>query len=213
MELYTFAYSSTSYRTRIALNLKGLAAEMHSVNLTKGEQREDAYGAVNAQRIVPTLIDGGHSLSQSLAIMEYLDEAYPNTPKLLPGDAVTRAHIRSVSLLIAADISPLGNLKIRKYLQGEMAQTEEATIGFIAHWITQGFDALEKILATSPYTGTYCVGDAPTMADCCLVPQLYTARRWKMDLSAYPTILKIAAVCEKHPAFAAAHPSKQADVV
>ena len=201
------------YRARIALNLKGLEPAMHYVNLTKGEQREEAYGAVNTQRIVPTLIDGAHSFSQSLAIMEYLDEAYPETHRLLPGDAVMRAHIRSLSLLIAADISPLGNLKVRKYLQSEMGQTEEATIGFITHWIAQGFEALEKILVNSPHTGTYCVGEAPTMVDCCLVPQLFTARRWKMDLTPYPTLLRIDEACAKLPAFITAHPSKQADAL
>lgn len=211
MELYTFAHSSTSYRARIALNLKGLAPAMHYVNLTKGEQRDAAYGKVNTQRIVPTLIDQDHVLSQSLAIMEYLDEAYPQTHRLLPGDAFQRAHIRSLSLLIAADISPLGNLKLRKLLQGTYGQSEEATIAFITHWIAQGFEAMEAILAASPYTGTYCVGELPTMADCCLVPQLFTARRWKMDLSAYPTLLRIDEACAALPAFISAHPSNQAD--
>lgn len=211
MELYSFFASSTSYRARIALNLKGLAPSMHYVNLTKGEQKEVGYGAVNTQRIVPTLIDNGHALSQSLAIMEYLDEAYPDTHRLLPGDAFQRAHIRSLALLIAADISPLGNLKVRKHLQGVMGQSEEATIAFISHWITEGFAALEAILVQSSYTGTFCVGDTATMADCCLVPQLYTARRWKIDLSVYPTLLRIEKACEALDAFMAAHPNKQVD--
>ena len=210
MELYSFHQSSTSYRVRIALNLKGLQPPQHGINLTAGEQRTAEYEAVNTQRIVPTLIDNGHALSQSLAIIEYLDEVYPE-PKLLPGDAVARAHIRMLSLLIAADISPLGNLKLRKYMQGPLAQTEETTIAFINHWIGEGFTALEKILATSPYTGTFCVGDAPTMADCCLVPQVFVARRWKHDLTPYPTIQRIATFAEAHPAFAAAHPHQQPD--
>ena len=211
MQLYTFYQSSTSYRVRIALNLKNLAPEMHYVNLTKGEQRAAEYASVSTQRNLPTLVDQGNHFSQSLAIMEYLDEAYPNAPKLLPGDATVRAHIRSLCLWIAADISPLGNLKVRKYLQGEMGQSEEATIAFINHWIKEGFDALEKILASSPHTGTYCVGDTPTMADCCLVPQVFVANRWKLDLTPYPTILRIVGNCEKLAAFADAHPSKQAD--
>jgi maleylpyruvate isomerase len=211
MELYSFFASSTSYRARIALGLKGLNPKMHYVNLTKGEQKEAGYGAVNTQRIVPTLMDNGHALSQSLAIMEYLDEAYPETHRLLPGDAFQRAHIRSLSLLIAADISPLGNLKVRKHLQGAMGQSEEATIAFITHWITEGLAAFEAILAQSSYTGTFCAGNTPTMADCCLVPQLYTARRWKIDLTVYSKILEIEKACEVMPAFIAAHPSQQAD--
>ncbi len=211
MQLYSFFQSSTSYRVRIALNLKGLTPEMHYVDLTKGEQKSDAYAKVSAQRNVPTLVDAGHRISQSLAIMEYLDEAYPNTHKLLPGDALDRAHIRALSLWVAADISPLGNLKVRKYLQGEMAQSEEAAVAFIKHWIKEGFDTLEQILATSPYTGKFCVGDVPTMADCCLVPQMFGARRWKLDLAPYPTINRIVEACEALPAFVAAHPLQQAD--
>ena len=211
MQLYSFFQSSTSYRVRIALNLKGLKPEMHTINLTAGAQQSEEYCKVNTQRIVPTLIDNGHALSQSLAIIEYLDEAYPNTTKLLPGDAITRAHIRRLSLLIAADISPLGNLKVRKYLQGTMGQSEEATIAYINHWIADGFAALEKILADSPLTGKFCVGDTPTMVDCCLVPQLFTACRWKLDLTPYPTILRIAEACEALPACQAAHPSQQQD--
>lgn len=211
MQLYTFFQSSTSYRVRIALNLKGLAPEMHYIDLTKGEQKSDAYAKVSAQKNVPTLIDHGQHLSQSLAIMEYLDEAYPNTHKLLPGDAIARAHIRALSLWVAADISPLGNLKVRKYLQGELAQSEEATVAFIKHWIKEGFDTLEQILATSPRTGKFCVGGTPTMADCCLVPQVFGARRWKLEMSAYPTINRIVEACEALPAFIAAHPLQQAD--
>ena len=210
MQLYTFAHSSTSYRVRIALNLKGLTPEMHDVNLTKGEQLTSEYAALNVQKNLPLLIDGDASLTQSLAIIEYLDETYPG-PSLLPGDAAQRAHIRALSLLIAADISPLGNLKVRKYLQGPLAHTEETTITFINHWIADGFAKLESILACSPHTGTFCVGDTPTMADCCLVPQLHTARRWKLNLAPYPTILRIATVAEVHPAFIAAHPHNQSD--
>jgi maleylacetoacetate isomerase len=211
VELYSFFQSSTSYRVRIALNLKGLVPEMHYVDLGIGEQKSDAYAKLNPARIVPTLIDGKATLSQSLAIMEYLDEAYPNTYELLPGDAVARAHIRGLSLAIAADISPLGNLKVRKYLQNELSQSEETTIEFIKHWIKEGFDVLETILAASPLTGKFCVGDTPTMADCCLIPQLFGARRWKLDLASYPAILRIEKACEALPAFAAAHPSQQAD--
>jgi len=211
MKLYTFFQSSTAYRVRIALNLKGLVPEMAFVNLTRGEQKSAEYAAVSAQRNVPTLVDGGQHLSQSLAIMEYLDEAYPETHPLLPGDAFTRAHIRALCLWIAADISPLGNLKVRKHLTGAMGHSEEEGVAFINHWIAEGFEALERMLATSPHTGIFCVGDTPTMADCCLVPQVFTAKRWKLDLAPYPTLMRIYEACEAHPAFIAAHPSRQPD--
>lgn len=211
MELYSFFQSSTSYRVRIALNLKGLSPQMHYVNLTKGEHRADEYAKLNPSRIVPTLRDGDTLITQSLAIMEYLDEAYPNTPKLLPGDAVMRAYIRALSLGIAADISPLGNLKVRQYLQRGLNQTEDVVIEFIRHWIHEGFAAMEEVLSASAFTGKFCVGDSPTMADCCLIPQLFAANRWKVDLAPYPTIRRISSVCEVHPAFLAAHPSNQAD--
>lgn len=211
MQLYTFFQSSTSYRVRIALNLKGLAPEMQYVDLTKGEQKSDGYASVNPARVVPTLVDRDATLTQSLAIMEYLDEAYPNTHRLLPGDAHIRAHVRALSLSIAADISPLGNLKVRKYLQHALGQSEEATVTFIKHWIREGFDALESILKDSPHTGVFCVGDAPTMADCCLIPQIFSANRWKLDMTPYPSINRIAVACEALPAFVAAHPTQQAD--
>ncbi len=166
---------------------------------------------MNPARIVPTLVDGGAQLTQSLAIMEYLDEAYPDTHKLLAGDAITRAHIRALALTVAADISPLGNLKVRKYLEGPLGHSEETVAEFIRHWIHDGFTALETMLATSPRTGTFCVGETPTMADCCLVPQLFGARRWKLDMAPFPTITRIAAACEALPAFIAAQPSQQAD--
>lgn len=211
MELYTYYQSGASYRVRIALNLKGLTPEQHFVDLTKGEQQAEGYASLNPQRMVPYFIDGEAALSQSLAIMEYLDEAYPNTHKLLPGNAAVRAHIRALALSIATDISPLGNLKVRKYLQGPLGQTEEVAIEFIRHWIKDGFDALEKTLSTSKHTGTFCVGDTPTLVDCCLMPQVFAANRWKLDLSSYPTINRIAQACEAHPAFIAAHPLQQPD--
>lgn len=211
MELYTYFQSSASYRVRIALNLKGLKAKEHYIDLTKGEQRSAEYGAINPAHAVPTLVDDGAYLTQSLAIMEYLDEAYPDTGALLPKGALSRAHTRALALSIAADIAPLGNLKVRKYLAGPLAQSEEATVEFIRHWIADGLKALEITLATSPYTGKFCVGDWPTIADCCLIPQLFNARRWKLDLVAYPTINRIAQACEAHPAFIAAHPANQPD--
>ncbi len=210
MKLYTFHQSSSAYRVRIALELKGLKPQMAFVNLTKAEQRSIDYALISPQMIVPTLIDQGHILGQSLAIMEYLEEVYP-TPSILPRTPVERARVRQLSLLIAADIAPLGNLKVRKYLYKNGWSEEEIPVKWICHWIKDGFEALEKILAESSATGTYCHGDLPTMADCCLVPQVFNAKRWNLNLASYPTISRIAEACDKHPAFIAAHPSKQPD--
>lgn len=210
MKLYTYYQSSASYRVRIALNLKGLVPEMAFVNLVKAEQRDAAYEAVNPQRIVPALIEKGHTLSQSLAIMEYLEEAYP-APPILPKDPFARAYVRSLALAIAADISPLGNLKVRKHLAEKLSLDKDTVDEWSKHWITEGLTAYEKMLARESHAGAFSCGDAPTMADCCLIPQLFNANRWKCDLAPYPRIRKIAEACDKHPAFIAAHPSKQAD--
>lgn len=212
MKLYTFHQSSSAYRVRIALHLKGLMPEMEYVNLTRGEQKSAAYAAVNTQMIVPTLIDKGETLSQSLAIMEYLEEAYPS-PAILPKDLFARAHVRELALLVAADIAPLGNLKVRKYLPQFGLSEDDIKTRWIAYWIKDGLDAFEKIVAASSYTGAFCCGDTPTMADCCLVPQIFNARRWGVELSVYPTIMRIIANCEAHPAFIAAHPAQQKDAV
>lgn len=224
MKLYTFHASSSAYRVRIALNLKGLQPEMSFVNLTKGEHRGTEYASVNTQMIVPTLLldnpppltGGGQevgapiALSQSLAIMEYLDEVYP-TPPILPKDPVERARVRGLALLIAADIAPLNNLKIRKYLPQFGLSEDDVKTKWIQHWIYDGFAPLEKLLAESSRTGAFCHGDAPTMADCCLVPQVFNARRFECDMARFPNISRIAAQCDLHPAFIAAHPANQTD--
>lgn len=210
MKLYSFFQSSSSYRVRIALNLKGLAPEMAYVNLTKGEHRNESYAAVNTQMIVPTLIDKGHMFSQSLAIMEYLEEAYPNPP-IMPKDPIARAYVRELALVIAADTSPLGNLKVRKYLESAHGLDKDAQTQWIQHWVADGLAAFEKTAGLSKQSGKFCCGDTPTIADCCLSPQIFNAQRFKCDLTPYKHIMRIVENCAAHPAFAAAHPSKQAD--
>ncbi len=211
MKLYTYFQSSASYRARIALSLKGLKPEMEYINLTKGEQENSAYAAVNPQMVVPALIDKGHKLSQSLAIMEYLEENYP-APAILPKDPFARAYVRELALVVAADISPFGNLKVRKYLEVELKQDKDARQKWVQHWVNDGLAAFEKILVQEKKAGRFCYGDTPTMADCCLIPQLFNAQRFKCDLTPFPNILHIAENCSQHPAFIEAHPSKQKDV-
>lgn len=212
MKLYTYYQSSASYRVRIALNLKNLTPEMEYVNLAKGEQKQPSYGAVNPQGYVPAFIDKGQTLNQSLAIMEYLEESYPNPP-ILPKAPFARAHARALAQVIACDTSPIGNLKIRKYLEDEMSQSADAVESWMRHWIEEGLAAYEALLTDSSYTGLFSAGDAPSIADCCLMPQIFNAHRWKCPLAPYPLISRIVESCEKHPAFAAAHPSRQKDAV
>ena len=210
MKLYTYFQSSASYRVRIALGLKGLAADMEYINLVEGQQRERvAYAAINPEMAVPALVDKGNTLGQSLAILEYLEEAYPN-PSLLPADIFARAYARGLCHIIASDTAPLGNLKIRKFLK-ERGQNEEVIAAWMRHWIDEGLKSFEAVLKRSARTGKFCCANTPTMADCCLIPQVYNAMRWKCNLSPYPLIQAIAAECETHPAFVAAHPKNQKD--
>jgi maleylpyruvate isomerase len=209
MKLYTYHASSGAYRVRIALNLKGLKADMEFVDLTKGQQHDPRYAAINPQQLVPSLItDDGTILTQSLAIIEYLEEKYPEPP-LLPLTPPERARVRAIADAMAMDIAPINNLKVRKYVKG--LQLEEKA--WIQHWTHSGLKPLEKMLADSPHTGKFCHGAAPTIADCVLVPQLFHARRFGCDLTTYPTLTRIDATCNEHPAFIAAHPSKQPDAV
>lgn len=212
MKLYSYFRSSASYRVRIALNLKGLAADIIPVSLLKGEQKTDAYRAVNPQQLLPALVDGDEVFTQSLAIIEYLEETRPQPP-LLPLTPVERARVRALSLAIACDIAPLCNLGPLQFLTHEMGLYDEQKIQWYRHWLAKGFTALEQMLASSPATGSFCHGSQPTMADCCLVPQVYNARRFHCDLGAYPTLVRISDRCEQHPAFAAAHPAKQVDAL
>lgn len=211
MKLYSYFRSSASYRVRIALNLKGLQAELIPVNLLKGEQKGEEYKKLNPQQLVPALVDGEHTLTQSLAIMEYLEEKFPS-PALLPQPLHERARVRALALAIACEIAPLANVGPLNFLTQDMKLSDEQKMQWYRHWLAKGFAAVEQLLASS-YTGSYCHGSEPTIADCCLVPQLFNARRFDCDLSPYPTIVRIGDHCAQHPAFAAAHPSKQPDAV
>ena len=210
MQLYSYFRSSAAYRVRIALALKGLAYEYTSVHLTKGEQNAGAYRALNAQALVPTLVDGPRTLTQSLAIIEYLDERHPQPP-LLPGTPEGRARVRAIALSIACDIHPLNNLRVLRYLVRTLGVSEDAKNAWYRHWIDLGLSALESQLAGDPSTGTFCHGDAPSLADVCLVPQLANARRYAIRLDAYPTLTRIDSSCRAIPAFAQAAPERQPD--
>lgn len=212
MKLYNYFRSSASYRVRIALNLKGLAYEYLSVHLTRdgGQQFAPEYRGIAPESLVPVLVDGDATLHQSLAIIEYLDETHPDPP-LLPRAAAGRAAVRSLALDIACDIAPLGNLRVLKHLAAAYGLQKDGTDAWAAHWIGTGFDALETRLAQSAARGRFCWGDEPTMADVALVPQVFNARRFGVDMARYPTIDGIAARCAELPAFADAAPANQPD--
>jgi len=213
MKLYDFFRSSAAYRVRIALNLKGLRCDRLFVNLRTGEDKTDAYRAVNPQGLVPTLaLADGRALTQSLAICEYLEECYPNPP-LLPPDPAGRARVRALAQLVACDIHPLNNLRVLDYLTGVLGVDEAAKLTWYRHWIAEGFTALEAQLNSSPDTGRFCHGDAPTLADVFLVPQVFNGRRFECDLSPYPTVTRLASAGEELDAFQAAHPDRQPDAV
>ncbi|HEX7983368.1 MAG TPA: maleylacetoacetate isomerase [Duganella sp.] len=213
MKLYTYFRSSAAYRVRIALNLKGLAYEAQPVHLLRdgGEHLADAYRAVNPSKLLPTLEDDdGAVIGQSLAILEYLEDTRPQTP-LLPADPVGRARVRALALTVVADTHPLGNLRVLKYIKGEMGQTEEVKLEWHRHWLRSGLATLESLLAGDARTGVYAHGDTPTIADCCLVPHVFNAQRFEVDMAPYPTVMRINAACAELPAFQQAHPSKQPD--
>lgn len=212
MKLYTYFRSSAAYRVRIALNLKGLAYEAIPVHLLRhgGEQLAPAYRDVNPSALIPALDDNGAIVHQSLAVMEYLDELHPAVP-LLPTGALARARVRALAMTVACDTHPLTNLRVLKYLKGPLGLSEEVKTQWYKHWLGVGMAMLEAHLANEPQTGRFCHGDTPTMADCCLVPQVFNAQRFELDLAPYPTIMRIHANCVALPAFAAAHPSQQPD--
>jgi maleylpyruvate isomerase len=209
MKLYDYFRSSAAYRVRIGLNLKGLGYETIPVHLVRdgGEQLKPEYRAVNPSGLVPALQDGDAVITQSLAILEYLDEMHPMAP-LLPRDALGRARVRSLALMIACDIHPINNLRVLRYLVKQGGLSEEAKNAWYVHWVQEGFGALEEHLSGSADTGRFCHGDSPTLADCLLVPQVFNALRFGIDLSPYPTIVRIDAACQAVEAFAAAHPSR-----
>lgn len=211
MRLYGYFRSSAAYRVRIALGLKKLSYETLPVHLTRGGGGQFApeFRRLNPQGLVPVLDDDGHLITQSLAIVEYLDETHP-APPLLPADALGRARVRSLALHIACEIHPLNNLRVIQALKRDFGLDEAASRRWYGHWIAVGLEALEARLAARE-TGRFCHGDAPGLADLCLVPQLFNARRYGCDLTAYPRIVGIDAACQELPAFAAAHPSRQPD--
>lgn len=212
MKLYTYFRSSAAYRVRIALNLKGLAYEAVPVHLLRGggEHLRDGYRSVNPAALIPALEDDGATLTQSLAILEYLDETHAAVP-LLPADAPGRARVRALALTVAADTHPLTNLRVLKYLTHTLGVSEEAKVEWYRHWLREGLATLEALLARDPRTGEFCHGDTPTLADCCLEPQAFNAERFEVDLAPYPTVARIHARCAAHPAFSAAHPARQPD--
>ena len=211
MKLYTYFRSSAAFRVRIALNLKWLSYEPVFVHLAKGEHRKPEYSSVNAQALVPTLeLDDGTRLNQSLAIIEYLEEKHPR-PALMPGDSLGKARVRALSDLIACEIHPLNNKRTLDYLRSGAGLSEEQVAGWYRHWIDDGLAKLEAAMTRSPGSNRFAHGDTPTMADCCLVPQVFNAQRYKNDTSRFPTVMRVFAECMKLEAFDRAQPAKQPD--
>ncbi len=211
LTLYDYFRSSASFRVRIALNLKALPYKKMSVHLMKDEQHAPEFSAINPQHLVPVLQDDNKIITQSLAIIDYLDEVYP-TPSLFPKDIYQKSLARSFALMIAADIHPLNNLRVLKYLTQKLELNDDKKNQWYQHWMKSGLTALENKLTESPFTGEYCFGSEPSIADICLVPQLYNARRFHCDLESYPTLVRIDAHCQKHAAFKAAWPEEEAVV-
>jgi maleylacetoacetate isomerase/maleylpyruvate isomerase len=209
VKLYTYFRSSAAFRVRIALNLKGLRYQPVFVHLAKGEHRRPDYAKVNAQALVPTLeLDDGTRLNQSLAIIEFLEEQHPS-PALLPQDALGRARVRSLSGLVASEIHPINNLRVLQHLKNALGQSQEQIDTWYRHWIADGLSKLEAELSGGK--GKYSHGESPTMADCCLVPQIFNAKRYNCDLAPYPRTMHVYEQCMKLEAFDSAQPAKQPD--
>jgi len=210
VKLYTYFRSSAAFRVRIALNLKGLRYEPVFVHLAKGEHRQPDYAKLNPQALLPTLeLDDGTRLTQSLAIMEWLEEKHP-APALLPKDALARARVRSLAYLVACEIHPLNNLRVLQHLKRALGQSQEQIDNWYRYWIADGLAKLEADLAR-PGTGKFCHGDAPSLADCCLVPQIFNAKRYNSDLTTYPMTMRVFENCMRLEAFDRGQPAKQPD--
>jgi len=205
--LYDYFRSSAAYRLRIALNLKQVEYEQRPVDLREGEQQAAEYKSLNPQGLVPMLEIDGHRITQTMAIIGYLDQKFPNQP-LVPASAELRAHVIAMALTIVADIHPLNNLRVLKYLKNELGQPQEEVDRWYAHWILEGMPALEEL--AKPQAGAFLFGDAPTAADVCLIPQLYNARRFNVPIGDWPTLLRAEENANKLDAFARAHPDRQA---
>lgn len=208
MDLFNYYRSSASYRVRIALALKGLEYDYRPVHLAKNEQLTESYAAVSAARLVPLLRDGEHSLTQSLAIIEYLDETHP-TPPLLPGTPAERARVRALAMDIACEIHPLNNLRVLRYLVRDLKLGEDDKNRWYRHWVETGLEVVERQLAAAP--ATYCHGETPTLADCCLVPQIFNARRFDCRLDHVPNVVRVFEACMALPAFEATRPENCPD--
>ena len=214
LRLHSYWRSSAAYRVRIGLNLKGLRYQTVPVHLLHqgGQQHHAEYAALNPQQLVPTLEHGARVIRQSLAILEYLDEAWPS-PRFLPMTARDRARVRSLAQLVASDIHPLNNLRVLQYFENNWSVPQAERDEWVRYWIVAGFQAMETLLENDPATGTFCHGQSPGLADCCLVPQVFNARRFGVDMQAYPTLLRIDQACQELPAFIEARPDRQPDAV
>ncbi len=210
--LYGYFRSSAAFRARIALNLKGIKPELRFVHLLRngGEQHNAEYRTLNPQELIPALVHEGHTITQSLAIVEYLDEIVPQPP-LLPADSYGRARARALAYAVACDIHPVNNLRVARFIKREYGKSDDEVFAWQRHWIEIGFDALEAVLARDRETGAFCHGDTPTIADICLIPQIANARRVNLDIARWPTIARIEAHALQHPAFDAALPANQPD--
>ncbi len=212
LTLYSYWRSSAAYRVRIGLNLKGLAFGFEPVHLVQdgGQQHAAGYRALNPQALVPTLCHGERRLTQSLAILEYIDEVWPE-PALLPAGPRERQRVRALAQLVACDVHPLNNLRVLQYFEREWHVPQPQREQWVRHWIETGFHAAEALLAEHPAAGDFCEGNRPTLADCCLIPQVYNARRFGVDMARFPAIARIEAACLALPAFDAARPECQPD--
>lgn len=211
INLYSYFRSSAAYRVRIALNLKKIPYEYKPIHLLRngGEQHSEHYTELNPQRLVPTLVDGSVVLTQSLAIIEYLDAAYPQTPLMLPDSELERAMARELAMLVACDIHPLNNLRVLQYLSRELNTEQQQINQWYVHWVETGLKAFEQILSTR--AGQFCLGNKPTIADCCLIPQIYNAQRFEVDLSPYKNIMRVYETSQNLPEFIQASPEEQPD--